>query len=149
MFVTMSIRAQKTLLVAITLLSAFNIFILLNNLVDEFSVPTPRSASAAQPTQMQPAPLKAWPKDLVLSELRLIVDPNDGQKYIVGTVTNHGTQPYRYVETWTTLLDQSGNVVDVALDDCRDLQPGKAWRFKIYIPRKVTSYHIRKLNGQA
>jgi hypothetical protein len=143
MFVTMSIRAQKTLLVAITLLSAFNIFILLNNLVDEFSVPTPRSASAAQPAQ-----LTAWPKDLVLSEHRLIVDPNDRQKYIVGTVTNHGTQPYRYVETWTTLLDQSGNVVDVALDDCRDLQPGKAWRFKIYIPRKVTSYHIRKLNGQ-
>jgi hypothetical protein len=145
----MSIRVQKTLLIAVTLLSAFNIFILLNNLSEEFSVPGERSAVTPQAVASQPAQLKTWPKDLVLSEHRLMVDPNDRQKYIVGTVANHGSQPYSYVETWTTLLDESGKVVDVTLDDCRNLQPGKAWHFKIYIPRNVTDDHIRKLNGQA
>jgi hypothetical protein len=140
----MSIRTQKTLFVAVTLLSAFNIFVLLGNLTDELSTPGQSSVIAAEAPD-----LKAWPKDLVLSEHRLIVDPNDGQKYIVGTVANNSNRPYSYVETWTTLLDTSGNVVDVALDDCRNLQPGKAWRFKVYIPQKVTDYHIRKLNGQA
>lgn len=140
----MSIRIQKTLLIGVTLLSAFNIFVLLNNLTEELSSPAPHSAVASEPAQ-----LKAWPKDLVLSEHRLIVDPNDRQKYIIGTVANNSNRPYSYVETWTTLLDSSGNVVDVTLDDCRNLQPGKAWRFKIYIPRQVTDYHIRKLNGQA
>lgn len=140
----MSMRAQKSILIAITLLSAFNIFILLNNRVEEFSVPGQHSAVASESAQ-----LKTWPQDLVLSEHRLIIDPGDRQKYIVGMVENRGSQVYRYVETWTTLLDKSGSVVDVALDNCRDLQPGKAWRFKIYIPRKVTNYHIRKLNGQA
>jgi hypothetical protein len=140
----MSIRTQKTLLVAVTLLSAFNIVVLLNNVTEELSTPGLGSAVASEAPQ-----LKTWPKDLQLREHRLIVDPNDRQKYIVGTVANNGNQRYSYVETWTTLLDASGNVVDVTLDDCRDLQPGEAWRFKIYIPQKVTDYHIRKLNGQA
>jgi hypothetical protein len=128
----------------VTLLSAFNILLLLDNLTERFSVPGERSAVASHPAQ-----LKAWPADLVLKEHRLIVDSHDGQKYIIGTVANQGRQPYSYVGTWTTLLNESGKVVDVVLDDCRNLQPGKVWRFKIYIPRKVTKYHIRKLNGQA
>jgi hypothetical protein len=81
----MSIRTQKILLVAVTLLSAFNIVVLLNNVTEELSTPGLGSAVASEAPQ-----LKTWPKDLQLREHRLIVDPNDRQKYIVGTVANNG-----------------------------------------------------------
>jgi len=69
--------------------------------------------------------------------------------YLVGTVRNESSRPFRFVRVEFSLLDRNENLVGTASDSVTSLEPGESWRFKAHVFDRgdVRSARLRELKG--
>lgn len=69
-------------------------------------------------------------------------------RYIEGKVRNNTDHEYSYVQITFNLYDDEGALVDTALANVNNLEPGGIWKFKaIMLNDEATSYKLGELTG--
>nr|DAK78386.1 MAG TPA: zinc-ribbon domain protein [Caudoviricetes sp.] len=85
-------------------------------------------------------------------DLELLNDSGSGDSvggiHITGTVKNHSSKTFRYVQIQYALYDKDNNQVGNALANTNGLEPGSTWKFDaVGIASNVSSYKAIDLSG--
>lgn len=87
------------------------------------------------------------PQPTPLPRLQLLTCDSDG-KYVYGKIRNNTNRQYGYVQVSANFYDKSGELIRSDFTNVNDLEPGKIWKFKIWLwGEKVATYKITGVSG--